>query len=241
MEAFVRDLLRPAFIRLGMTPKPGEPDEERTLRPVVIQALGVAGRDPDVGARARAALDASLDGREAMDPTAANAIIAVAAAQGDKTLYDRLVAAERRAQSPEERYRLLYALAHFRDPLLVTAGLHRVLTDDIRNQDAISYVARFLANPAINAQAWSFVKSEWSTLSPKLFIAMAEIPLTNSLLSFCDVSAQKDIRTFFDTHPLPTAGRALAQTLERMNQCIVIRERETGAVTAWLDANAPAR
>ena len=52
-----------------------------------------------VGAEARRALDASLDGERAMDPTAAGAIVTVAARHGDAALFEALVQASRHASS----------------------------------------------------------------------------------------------------------------------------------------------
>src|SRR5947207_2434383 len=87
-------------------------------------------------------------GARAHEPTLADAIAAVAAEHGDAKLFEALAAAADRAAAPEEHYRYLYALGRFRDPALVDRGLQRLLTSDVRAQDAALYVAQFLTNPA---------------------------------------------------------------------------------------------
>jgi len=37
-------------------------------------------------------------------------------------------------------------------------------------------------------------------------------------------------------HPLPGAARTLTQTIEQINNCIALREKQRPAVAAWLSA-----
>jgi hypothetical protein len=53
---------------------------------------------------------------------------------------------------------------------------------------------------------------------------------------FCDVDSRDRIKAFFAAHPLPAATRTLEQTLEQINTCIVLREKQGAAVAAWLNA-----
>ncbi len=169
-ERFARGLLRPLFDDVGLTASASDGDERRTLRSTVVAALGGFGNDPDVVSKARSALDRALAGGPALDPTTAGAVILTAAAHGDAALFDALAAAADRATSPEEQYRYLFALANFRDPVLIDHGLQRVLSPQIRNQDAAIFLARFFANPAARARAWTFVTERWAELAPKVSI-----------------------------------------------------------------------
>src|SRR5580765_5693683 len=157
-EAFVRTLLRPLFDEIGFAGPASEPDERRSLRAVLVGTLGTYADDPDVVAKSRAALDRSLTGGPALEPTVAGAIVMAAARHGDEKLFDALTAAAERATSPEDQYRYLFALADFRDPALVQRGLERSLTPQLRSQDTAIYLARFLVNPASRSLAWTFVK-----------------------------------------------------------------------------------
>ena len=147
-----------------------------------------------------------------------------------------MLAAARRATSPSEGYRYLYGLADFEDPALVQRGLEYALTPELRSQDTASYLGRFLSNPANTARAWTFTKQHWTALAPKVTISLGDVRLVQSLQSACDAAARDDIKSFFNSHKLPAASRTLDQTLERINNCIAMKAKQTPVLTAWLAA-----
>jgi len=233
-EHFASGLLRPLFDDVGLTTAASDPDERRALRATVIAALGGVGNDPEVVSKARSALDRALAGGPALDPTTATSVIPTAAAHGDATLFDALAAAADRATSPEDQYRYLYALADFRDPALIDRGLQRVLSPQIRNQDAAIYLGHFFGNPAARTRAWTFLTERWAELAPKVGIFGGDTNLVRAVSGFCDTHSRDEVIDFFARHPLPAASRTLEQTLEQINSCIGMRESHTSAVTAWL-------
>ena len=233
-EAFVRTLLRPLFDELGFTASPADADDRRQLRAEVVSALGATGEDPDLIQQSRAALDRALAGGPSLDPTLAEAIVTVAARHGDVKLYDALRAAAERATSPDEHYRYLYAVTDFQDPALIDRGLEYALSPQLRTQDTALYLGMYMANPAARPKAWAFVKQHWAALQPKLFVAGGDTFLVNSLSAFCDAAARDDIKTFFAAHKPPTAARTLDQTIERINNCIALKERQAPELARWL-------
>jgi aminopeptidase N/puromycin-sensitive aminopeptidase len=235
-EAFVRTLVRPTFETLGFAPRPADTPEQRTLRAVAIVTLGNIGNDGAVAQQARDALDKALAGGPALDPTLAGAIVSVAAAHGDAQLYDKLSAAAAKASSPLEHYRYLYALTDFDQPELIDRGLNYALSPDLRSQDTAIYFARFFGNPAARDRAWSFLKAHWDALEPKITISLGDVNLVNSLSAFCDPAARDDITSFFAAHKLPAATRTLSQTIERIDNCLELKQQQAGPVTTWLQA-----
>jgi aminopeptidase N len=234
-EAFVRALFAPAVRDLGLRSAPGDSAERRALRAVVVGAVGSIGDDPEVVAGARSALDGELAGTETLDPTLASTIVSVAAAHGDARLFDALTAAAASATEPEVHYRYLYALTMFRDSAIIDRALDRVLTSDIRSQDAWLYLTRFFANPVARDRAWAFTKEHWIALQPKLSVFEADTGLVGALGAFCDRGARQDIASFFAAHPMPGAARTLRQTLERIDSCVALRAHQTEPVTEWLN------
>jgi puromycin-sensitive aminopeptidase len=232
-QEFVRAQLRPSFDSLGIEAAGNESDDRRALRAIVVAALGTTGEDPDVVARSRAAVDRALAGGAALDPASAASLVTVAAAHGDARLYDALAAAAKRIASPEEHYRYLNALTAFRDPALIERALQETRST-VRNQDTALYLARFFENPAARDRAWAFIKESWSDLEPKLRIAFGEGRVVGAVAAFCDARTRDDIRAFFTTHPLTSATRTLAESLERIDNCIALREKQTTLVTEWL-------
>jgi aminopeptidase N len=235
-ETFARSLLRPQLDELGFAAGSGDADDRRRLRAVLIAALGTFGQDPDVVAKARAALDRALAGGTPLEPTVAGAIVKAAATHGDAALFDALAAAADHATAPEEQYRYLYALGDFRDPALVDRGLQRSLSPQLRSQDTAIYLSQFLVNPGSRGRAWAFVTANWTALEPKVAIAGGDTNFVRSLGAFCDAGSRDAIASFFAAHPLPGAARTLSQTIEQINNCIALREKQTPAVTAWFAA-----
>jgi aminopeptidase N len=233
-EEFVRTLLQPAMKEVGFTAAGDDADERRTLRATLIDALGTTADDPDVAKSARQALDRALSGGTPLDPTLASAIVSTAAAHGDERLFNALADAARRAKSPEDEYRYLNALPDFREPALIERALARVLSPDMRSQDAALYFARFFDNPAARDRAWAFTTTHWSELQSKAFIFGGDSRLVLAAGAFCDPRSREAVKTFFTEHPLPAATRALAQSLERVDMCISLREKQALAVADWL-------
>jgi aminopeptidase N len=233
-EQFVRSLFSSLFHEIGFSSTPVDTDERRALRGTLIATLGTTGADEDLAAKARAALDRALAGGPPLEPTAATAIVGIAARRGDAALFDALVAAAERATSPGERYRYLYAIPLFRDPALIDRGLEYALTAKLRSQDAASFIATFLGEEAARPRAWAFLKRRWKELEPKITIVGGDTAIVGSLAAFCDASSRDEIASFFADHPLPSAARTLGQTLERINNCIDLRTTQTPIVAKWI-------
>jgi aminopeptidase N/puromycin-sensitive aminopeptidase len=239
-EAFVRTMLRPVFGQLGFLPAPSDNDERRELRAVVIGALGTIGNEEAVVRQSRAALDRALaaggNARSvpALDPALRESVVQIAAEHGDEKLYEALNAAAARATSPDERNLYFLAAANFRDPRLIDRALQRTLTSDVRMQDTARYLSAFFDNPVARPRVWSFVKSYWSALEPKLRVFNAGARVANALGAFCDSGTRDDIRTFFDGRRLPGLTGAVNRAIERINNCIDLREKQTKPVSDWL-------
>ncbi len=234
LEEFARGMMRPILDRVGFASAATDPADRRELRAVAIEAVGTIGNDPKVIAQSRSALDRSLAGGAPLDPTLASAIVSVAATHGDASLFDALHAAAEAATAPDAHYRYLNALSDFTDPALVDRGLQLSLAPTMRSQDTAVYLAHFLSHPLTHARAWAFVKAQWPTLEPKVTIFGGDTTLTSALGSFCDAGTRDDINAFFTAHPLPAAARTLKQTIERINNCIGLREKQTPVLTEWL-------
>jgi aminopeptidase N len=235
-EGFVRSLLRPVYDEVGFTASPSDGDDRRSLRASVIRALGTIAEDPDVVSRTRAAVDRALAGAAPLDSTLAGAAVRVAARHGNAALFDALLAAAERATDPDEHYRYLYALGDFTDPALIDRGLELSLSPQLRSQDTAVYLSQFFGNPAARDRALAFVTSHWSALEPKVTISGGDTNLIHAMSRFCDARSRDQIKAFFAAHPPPAAVRALEQTLEQIGNCIALRQTQTPAVAAWLQA-----
>jgi aminopeptidase N len=236
-RSFVRSVLQPAYKQTGFDRGADDSEDRRSLRNVIVGALGGIAQDADVVASARSAVAEALEalpGAKPLDPILAGTLVHIAAEHGDAAMFDALARAAEHAVSPEEHYRYLYALPSFTDPGLVKRALDLSVSPTLRSQDTALYLASFFGNGAAREPAWTFIKAHWAELEPKVTIALGDITLAGSLSAFCSVDARDDIKRFFTSHPLPTGGRALQQTFERIESCAAMRQRQQPSLNEWL-------
>jgi len=150
-------------------------------------------------------------------------------------LYDRYVAQlPKLSGQPEEYYRFFNALTWFRDPALVQRTLQFAISSDVRTQDTGQLIGGLLGHPWSRDAAWTFVKERWDTLT-KLLGTFQGIPgIVGRLGGFCARDKAADIRQFFVAHPVPAVERGLRQSLERVENCAAVAERQSPAASTWL-------
>jgi aminopeptidase N len=234
MQAWLKKIFRPTLDAIGITPKPGDSDDVNRLRSTLLTTLNF---DPDVQKQTRAMAEQYLDNRASLPPTVVSTVLAVAAIGGDMKLYDRYMAAMKAAEStPEEYYRFFNALAAFSAPDVRSRTLQYALSDDVRSQDAPQLLAQLLGSQASQDEAWEYVKKDWATIAAK-FGAFQGIPgIVNGLSGYCTADKANEIKQFFTDHPVPEAARSLQLSLERINSCIALKDRQSAAFNKWLAA-----
>src|ERR1700683_1374762 len=89
-RAWLRGYLTPMLKDVGWDAKPGESDEQRTLRSRLFSAAGYDARDPEVLAHARKIADKALDDPSSVDRQIAGGAMALAALNGGGDFYARL-------------------------------------------------------------------------------------------------------------------------------------------------------
>jgi hypothetical protein len=122
----------------------------------------------------------------------------------------------RNAPTAQERTRFLLALAEFRDPALVERTLELALTPRVPTQDVAPLLARLFDNAAARDLTWSFIRSRWDTLAPRIPAGLAS-RLVGALSTLRTPERRAEIVAFFEAHPVPSAARALRQALERLD------------------------
>ena len=100
---------------------------------------------------------------------------------------------------------------------------------------ASKFILALAAGLALPAAA-SAQNYDYLSRSDGISISGGDANLVRSLGAFCDARSRDDVSSFFAAHPLPGAARTLTQTIEQINNCIALREKQTPAVAAWLEA-----
>ncbi len=223
-RVFVAEVFAPAFARLGWSAARAETDAVRQRRSTLISILGGLARDADVLEGVATRIQPYLADRSTLEPNLAGPVVELAARTGDATLFDAYLRTIKAARTPQERTRFEMALGSFRDAALVERALERSLDARLPTQDVVPLLARLLANPEARERTWEFVRERWTELSPRISPGLAS-RLISALPALQKPLYRRQVASFFATHPLPTAARALLQALERFDLDAELRGR----------------
>jgi aminopeptidase N/puromycin-sensitive aminopeptidase len=232
-RAWMRGYLTPMLKDVGWDPKPGESDEQRTLRGRLFNALGYDARDPEVLAQARKLADKVLDDPSSVDRQMAGGALGLAALNGDPVFYDRVMAAIKNPKSPEEYYMYLFTLPQFSDPKLLQRTLDYAISPDVRSQDALGVVTSVMGNPEGQKQAWDFVLARWDAVQ-KAGGPFASAQVVGSTGSFCDAAMRDQVVEFYAAHKIEAAERTFRQSIERINNCVDLKSQQEPHLASWL-------
>jgi puromycin-sensitive aminopeptidase len=233
LEAFVRDRVGVAARRLGFAARPDEDELTRQLRGDLLRALGVLGDDRETQATARDLYARYQADERAVDPNVVPALIAILARAGGEAEYRDFLERFRRARSPQEEQRYLYALAAFRQPELITRTLQRTVDGEIRSQDAPFVVRAMLVSVWSRPLAWEFIKGHWETMR-RVYPPSAFRRVFDGVSALCRPEWEEEVRAFFPAHGIELGGKILDQYLEQLRVAVRFRQREAAAIAAYL-------
>jgi aminopeptidase N len=236
---WVRQYLAPAMKDLGYEPKPGESDEQRTLRSRLFDALGYDARDPETLEEARKIADKALADPASVDSEMAGGAFALAALNGDSAFYDRVMEATKNPKSPELYYTYLFTLPRFSDPKLLQRTLEFAISPDVRSQDALQVVTSVMRNPAGRDLAWDFIRSHWDAVA-KAGGPFASAEVVGATSVFCDTRMRDQVTEFFTAHKVAAAERTYKQSIERINNCVDFKSQQQPQLASWLGQHGTA-
>lgn len=218
---------------LGWNAKAGEAGETKAMRANVIGIMGNVARDPQVLQRATELAQQYMKDPTAVDSDIAGIVLNLAALAGDAKLYDDYVAQAKRAQTPEQLRRYMGALTSFPQPGLAQRTLEMALSPEVRSQDMLQLAAGELVNPETLQPTWQFMKAHWSEIQKKAGPALG---YGYGIIAgaFCSDDAKKDVQQWFQQHPEPGAERALRLGLERLDDCVRMKQLQGENLSAWL-------
>jgi ERAP1-like protein len=235
-QRLVRALVVPRARELGWKARPGEDEDTRQLRSMLLVTAAREGRDPALLAEARELANAWLKDPSALDPDIVGSVLHVAASTGDRALFDALVSQARKAEQQDKRGMLLWALGGFRDPALVREALGLTLDGTFSPRDSMGLMYGSLSRRETRPVAYAFVKENFDKLAGSMSPMEAAQVLFNAPTFFCDKASRDEAAAFFT----PRASRVdggplvLARALERSDLCIAAWERNKADITAFL-------
>ena len=220
----IRAMLRPAFARLGWSPKLGESELESQLRGDLISALGTVADDRSSQDQAQQLYSQFESDPESVDRNLIPALVAIVAYIGAEDEYEKFCANFKNARTPQEEQRYLFALAGFRKPDLIRRTLHFTVNGEVRTQNAPYLMRALLFNIDGRETAWSFMKDHWDEMVRKY--PDNSIPrMCEGIVALVTPELEADVRDFFARHPVKQGTKQMEQHLERLRIAVACKER----------------
>ena len=228
-NTFVSSLVTPAYTRLGESPAPNEDDLVSKLRGLLLSTLAIHGNNTAAQQRCRNIL---MNHAES-DPELVAASTTVVAATGNNNDYEWFVDKFTNAPTPQEKVRMLYALAEFDDVELMTRTCRLAFSGDVKSQDAPFLLARCIANKNHGEIAWAVVQENW-TYANDTFPGNTIVRMVSTITTLNTEALETQVNAFFSEHPIPQATKTLEQALERQKVNVALRSREGATILTAL-------
>jgi puromycin-sensitive aminopeptidase len=238
LEALVRHRVAEAAALIGWEPQEEETELDRQLRGDLLRALGTLGNDQAVQARARVAFARYREEEGSVDANVLPAVIAILAASGGEGEYAEFRDRFKRARTPQEEQRYLYALAGFRQPDLLRRTLEMTVNGEVRSQDAPFLIRTLLTSVAARGLAWDFVKGHWEAMA-RQYPESAYRRMYEGVPALVSPAWEQDVRAFFADNKIDLGGRTLQQYLEQLRVAVAFQQREAEALAAYLSRQKP--
>jgi len=233
----VRQLLKPAESRMGLTPKPGEMPAIAAARPRVLRALGDLGHDRDVREWADAFTAKVLAGQPS-DPALTEAALPLAAQHGNATLMADFEKKFEASKIPTERAQYLTALGNFRDPAVVKQLLDYTLKGPLRPQEVITLPTTLAEWPDSRDGIYRWMTTHYGEILKHIpsHMVVRMMPIVRG----CSEERLKSARTFFadQQHTFPGAGFVLDRTGDAVDDCTRTANRDAGRFGDYLKSVA---
>jgi puromycin-sensitive aminopeptidase len=222
-----RAIFAPALERFTWSPREGETDLEKQLRGELMAALGTLGEDKECQERARSLYLQYERDSNSVERNLVPALVSIIAHTGALAEYENFYARFKKAQTPQEETRYLFALGSFRDPNLIDRTLELTLKGNVRTQNAPYLVRGILLNREARKKAWSFIKRHWDEML-KQYPDNSIPRMCEGIIGLVTPDLEAEVRDFFAHHPVKQGAKQIEQHLERLHVAVTCQERWKG-------------
>jgi aminopeptidase N/puromycin-sensitive aminopeptidase len=232
ISAWIRATFAPELAKIG-PPSDSDSPNTRELRADLFSTLGLYGKDPAVIAQARQIVEKYLDDPASVDGTLSQSALAVAARNGDASLFDKLQKVAETSTNPELQNGALRLLAQFEDPALEQRSLDYAASGKVRNQDAAIQFGIDLQIEETRDLAWKYIQVNWEKIQAQLTTELGS-HLVASTGSFCSADDRDSVKQFFAGHKVAASDMALKHAIEQIDGCIELRSLQEPNLKQWI-------
>lgn len=226
-------------VALGWTPKPGESEDTKLLRPALLRAVATTGGDEALANAATALAKQWMTNPSSVDPNLIGTILQTAAHNGDIHLFESLLTQFKGTKDRQTRALLLGALSAFRDPAAIELGMKSLLNGDVPFIEGAGLLFSGQSQDSTRMMPLNFLKAHYDEVVAKMptgggFDFGSVLPQVGG--SYCDAASRDELRTFLapKVEKFVGAPRALDQTIEAIDLCIAIRAAQGPSVEKFL-------
>ncbi|TNN37896.1 Puromycin-sensitive aminopeptidase [Liparis tanakae] len=235
IQEFIRDLFTPIGLELGWDCKPGEGHLDALLRSLVLGKLGKAGHKPTLEEARRRFRD-HVEGKPVLPADLRSPVYLTVLKHGDSATLDTMLKLHKQADMQEEKNRIERVLGAISAPDLIQKVLSFALSEDVRPQDTVSVIGGVAGSSKQGRKAaWKFVKDNWEELYNRYqggFLISRLIKLTVDGFAVDKMAAE--VKSFFDSHPAPSAERTVQQCCENINLNVAWLKRDADDIAQYL-------
>ena len=214
------DFYRKIINRIGFDPKGGENENTAVLRSSVLQAMGRMNDEYTLSEAVK-----RFEEDKDIHPDMRSTIYTLVAWKGDAGVYQKLFSLFKKADAPEEKRRLMIALASFSNIEILKQTMGLAFSEHVRSQDMPLLVMRASDGPGMPL-VWSWTKKNWKELQKRYGkggnLKMLE-RFVGCFSAVSDAKTQKEIATFFRPHI--KVRKALNEALESMEINIKFKKK----------------
>jgi alanyl aminopeptidase len=224
---------------IGWTPKPGEVDDVRLLRPALLRLMSTWGDDQQLASEAKTLAEKWLADHSSVDPNLVSSVLNTTAFYGNKAFFDQLTESLKTTKDRQERERIISAMARFRDPEAITAGFNVVLNGNVPFIEGAFLLFGGQTSPTTRHMSLDFLKAHYDEILAKRptgggFDFGSVLPYVGA--SYCDAAQKDELKSFLEPRvdKLLGAPRNLQQVLESIDVCIAQTAEQAPSVEAFL-------
>lgn len=238
LKEYVDALLTPALLLMHEGENKKRSKENNVLKDqldgMLFGCAGILAENEKVIADAQATYGKYKKSRTSVSPSLAAAAISVLASCGDEKQYKEFEQQFKKASTPQEEERFMYALAGFRDRSLLADTLEKTMNGEIRTQNAPYVVRSVMLNPWGRELAWNFMKEHWSKMM-KTYPEVMVPRMCEGVTGLISEDLLADVNKHFEQNNVKQGHRTVSQHMEKLAVAVYFKSREKHTLErSWL-------